>query len=193
MNRPQWNRQKVEEILKTKYAASGKTMPKVILLGVRGYFENSMGKQGVNDRGIYDDAMFIYAPNFLKSFNANTDPSRSGFNAKAGKGYAVLQPGIWLYKIGIHGLSKPKEKQYRGFVQAGKVTIRRDGSIDTDTGEFSGFFGINIHRGGINGTSSEGCQTLVTEQWAEFFSTVEGLLDQHDQNIIDYVLIEQQG
>lgn len=193
MNRPQWNRQKVESILKEKYTAAGKVMPKVILLGVRGYFENSMGKPGVNDRGIYDDAMFIYAPNFLKSFNANTDPSRSGFNDNAGKGFAVLQPGIWLYKIGIHGMSKPKAKQYRAFIQAGKVSIKRDGYDDTDSGEFNGFFGVNIHRGGINGTSSEGCQTIVTDQWADFFSTAEGLLDQYDQNIIDYVLIEQQG
>lgn len=193
MNRPQWDRAKVESILKEKYSQAGEEMPKVVLLGVRGYFENTMGVKGQNDRGIYDDALFIYAPNFLKSFNFNTDPSRTGFNEHAGKGFAVLQPGIWMYKIGIHGLSKPSYKQYRAFVQAGKVTIKRDGHDDADSGEFYGFFGVNIHRGGINGTSSEGCQTVVTEQWAEFFTTAEALLNQHNQNIIDYVLIEQQG
>ena len=49
----------------------------VILVGVRGYYRDSMGEAGKNDRGIYDDAIFVIAPDFFGSWNANTDPSYS--------------------------------------------------------------------------------------------------------------------
>ena len=189
MKRPQWNRQKVEEILAREFAAARRKQPKVVWFGVRGYFEDSMGKPDQNDRGIYDDAFFLISPVCFKSFNANTDPSRSGTNKNIGKGYPVLQPGIYDYKIGIHGLSRPKDKQYRALVQAGQVTIKRDGSDKTERG----FFCINGHRGGINGTSSEGCQTTLRDQWPEFFETAESELVEYGQNIIPYCLIEQQG
>ena len=45
----------------------------VVLVGVRGYRLNSMGRVGKNDRGIYDDAFFIKSPHCFKSFAGNTD------------------------------------------------------------------------------------------------------------------------
>lgn len=47
----------------------------VVLVGVRGYYLDSMGTVGKNDRGIYDDAIFLVTPDTFASFNANTDPS----------------------------------------------------------------------------------------------------------------------
>lgn len=116
---------------------------KVKLLGVRGYYQDTMGAVGKNDRGIYDDAIFLVTPTGYAAFNANTDPSVTR------TGVAVLKPGLWLYKIGIHGLNKPKPKRYKALVQAAPVTVTRDGQ-----GDDTGWFGINIHRGSETTTSS---------------------------------------
>lgn len=188
MGRPAWDKAKVETILQQQFDAAKRKMPRVVILGVRGYFQDSMGVIGQNDRGIYDDAAFIYSPLFFRSFNFNTDPSRHGMNEE-GKGLAVLQPGIWDYKLGIHGLSKPKELQYEALVQAAQVLIDRDGAGGVERG----FFGINVHRGGINGTSSLGCQTTVRDQWDEFIGLVKTELAKFGQTLVPYVLIEQNG
>jgi len=132
------------------------------ILGVRGYYLNTMGEQKKNDRKIYDDAIFIYSKNHFFAYNANVDPG--AFR----KGIANLNTGKWFYKLGIHGLSKPKEKQYKALVQASQVTVTRDGQ-----GEDTGFFGINIHKGSRFSVSSLGCQTIYPTQWNEFISNVE--------------------
>lgn len=161
-----------------------------VLLGVRGYFQDSMGSPGENDRGIYDDALFLISPKGWSSYNFNTDPSRSGFNPNAGKGYAVLQPGVYDYQLGIHGLSKPRDKQYKALVQLGNVNVHRDGHGDVN---YAGKFGINIHKGGEHGTSPEGCQTVTPDQWWQFIATAEDWMREYGQYKIQYVLIESQG
>jgi lysozyme len=160
-----------------KLTAAG-VVQQVALLGDRGYYLNGMGEPGKNDRGIYDDALFLLSPAVHASFNANTDPSvyRSGI--------ATLKPGRWLYKLGIHGLSRPKAQQYRALVQAAEVTVARDGQED-DTG----WFGINIHRGAYQSTSSLGCQTIFPDQWTAFFSLVESEMKRFGQKTIPYVLL----
>ena len=155
---------------------------KVSLLGMRGYFRDTMGKPGVNDRGIYDDAIFLVSPTAYVAFNANTDPSI------ARPGVAVLRKGLWRYKIGIHGLSKPMWKRYKALVQAAAVIVVRDGGrVDT------GYFGINIHKGSRNSTSSLGCQTIWPEQWNSFISLIEQELSRYNQATIPYLLVEGQG
>jgi lysozyme len=149
----------------------------VILVGKRGYYL-AMGKPGKNDRGIYDDAIFLLSPTAFARFNANTDPSI--FRPRV----ATLQPGQWIYKIGVHGLSKPKNRRYKALVQAAPVTVGRDGA-GTDTG----WFGINIHRGSKNSTSSLGCQTIPPDQWPEFIGLVEAEMKRHGQKTIPYVLL----
>lgn len=149
------------------------------LLGVRGYYLNSMGEKGKNDRGIYDDAEFLITPSAFVSFNANVDPSIFR------PGIATLKPGVWLYKLGIHGLSKPKEKQYKALVQAAPVTVIRDGGK-----EETGFFGINHHRGGYNTTSSLGCQTIYPKQWDAYIALVEQEMKRYGRKTIPYVLVE---
>lgn len=151
-----------------------------VLVGSRGYYRDSMGKPYVNDRMIYDDAIFLITPTCYMSFNANTDPG--AFR----KRIANLKAGTWMYKLGIHGLSKAKHLRYKALVQAADVTVVRD-----EVGEDTGRFAINIHRGGQNKVSSLGCQTIVPEQWQSFITTLESEMKRYNQSVIPYRLIEE--
>lgn len=157
MTRPQLPSTDVRKIL----AAKGITVPSgsVAILGVRGYYRDSMGATGKNDRGIYDDAAFVALHDRVIPFNFNTDPS--AFRA----GIATLIPGIWTFTPGWHKLGKASG--HVALRQLGDFTVSRDGK-----GEYRGQFGINLHRGGNNGTSSLGCQTVPPDQWIEFRNTV---------------------
>jgi hypothetical protein len=166
----------------------------LIIVGIRGYYLNTLGVQGQNDRGIYDDALFIDSPNVTASFNANNDPSviRKGYGTSEGtKGMARLKTGLWkAHRFGYHrGL-------YLALVQRmGQVTVIRDGNPDY---EDTGNFGINIHKGGYNTTSSEGCQTIHPDQWASFINlakdqAVRFFQDKWDKVVIPYLLLENTG
>lgn len=172
---PQQSREETLRILQTGGVSSA-----VALLGVRGYYRRSMGDVRKNDRGIYDDAIFLVSPRTHASFNANVDPSIFR------KGIAKLARGVWLYRVGIHGLSKPKDQRYVALVQAGLVEIERD-----NDGNDRGFFGINIHRGSFGSASSLGCQTIYPDQWAAFISLVRKELDFYGQQTIPYMLVEE--
>jgi lysozyme len=138
-----------------------------LVFGIRGYYSRTMGPTRGNDRGIYDDMIGLVTPNVTAFFNGNTDPSavRRGRGTGAAKGMARLQPGFWpVYRFDLH------RGQYLALCQrAGAVTVLRDGSPDY---EDTGHFGINIHRGGVNGTSSLGCQTVPQQggQWDAFIA-----------------------
>ncbi len=139
-------------------AARGLRLPAI--LGVRGYYLDSMGKLGANDRGIYDDAMFVIRPDkSIGRYNASTDPSIYR------KRIASLNTGVWQYETGFHGITRGNP--YPALRQSGRVVVTRDGF-----GQDDGFFAINIHRGGVNTTSSEGCQTIPPSQWSAFIDDV---------------------
>lgn len=137
----------------------------LVVIGMRGYYKNTMGAPGVNDRGIYDDAIFIDSAQATVAFNGNTDPSsyRAGSGIGSTKGMASLNPGAWfVHRFDLH------KGQYLALCQrAAKVTVTRDG---TPPYQDTGLFGINIHRGGYKGTSSEGCQTIHPAQWNSFIT-----------------------
>lgn len=142
--------------------------------GIRGYYRDTLGVAGRNDRGIYDDALFLVAPSAFAAFNGNTDPSgfRKGAGKGAGKGMAVLQPGLWrAHRFGLH------RGKYLALIQTGgAVTVMRDGNPPyPDTG----WFGINIHKGGYNTTSSLGCQTVYPTQWPAFIALAQDLAKRH--------------
>jgi lysozyme len=160
----------------------------VFLIGVRGYYRDLMGKKGVNDRGIYDDALvwINLKTGFIATYNGNCDPSayRIGKGSGSEKGMAMLKPGAYRYKPGLH-------RGYEAFRQAGPVNIWRDGT----NGQYDDVLqsSINIHRGGINGTSSLGCQTLPVDQWDDFKKTGYNLIKQAGQKTFCYILVEKQG
>lgn len=131
----------------------------ITIAGVRGYYLDTMGATGKNDRGIYDDAIFLVTPDVFLACNGNTDPS------KGRPGMATLQPGFYpCYRFDLH---HGKIKTYEAICQrAGPVTIIRQGKPGTQTGAF----GINIHRGGFWTTGSEGCQTVPPSQWDGFYA-----------------------
>lgn len=160
----------------------------VVVVGIRGYFKKSMGAPDRNDRGLYDDAIFIDAPDVTYAFNGNTDAAivRKGKGFGAGKGMAMLKPGTYYaHLVGVHKAGKPGG--HEALVQrAGPVTVVRDGDPPYDE---SGHFGINIHRGGINRTNSEGCQTIPPAQWEAFIATIKDQLKRHGQKIVPYALL----
>lgn len=151
----------------------------VMLLGIRGYYKDTMGKPGVNDIGIYDDAICVIWPDGFAAFNANTDPSVHR------KGIATLKPGTYPYKKGKHHISSPTGyPALRPATEGEELPVTRDGEGDS--------FGvaINIHKGGQNTTSSEGCQTIIADEWGQFIDTVYNLMDKYHQTVIQYKLVE---
>lgn len=179
MTVPKLSKEEALELVKK----SGKTFPEsIFILGIRGYYKDSMGKPGENDRGIYDDALFLIGPNTYVPVNANTDPS------KFKPGIASLVPGLYYYKRDYHHKFDPK-KRYPAFRPATpdeSVPVTRDGQEGVSKG-----IAINIHKGSYNSTSSEGCQTIYPDEWLNFQQTAYKIMDQEGQHLIPYLLIVQ--
>src|SRR5262245_46748936 len=74
----------------------------VRILGVRGYYRNTLGRLGVNDFGVFDDAGFLITPDKVISFNWNCDPIKTGWNPGVSKFFAQLMPGVWPFRQGEH-------------------------------------------------------------------------------------------
>jgi len=173
-SRPKQVRKEIEKLLNGLGV-----LDEAVLVGIRGYYLNTMGVKGKNDRGIYDDAIFLVSPSVFASFNANTDPSIHR------KGVAVLKPGVYRYKKGRHGISRGKGYPALRPATAGeKLPVIRDG-----LGESQGI-AINIHKGSYNSTSSLGCQTIYPNQWSGFINLTYEQMDRYSQKTIPYVLIE---
>lgn len=175
-SRPQQSKQLTQALL-----VKARVADEVALVGIRGYYRDTMGVPGKNDRGIYDDAIFLLSPSAYAAFNANTDPSIRR------QGIAVLKPGVHRYRKGKHGLSKPGGgyPALRPANPAEELPVTRDGEGD------SMGVAINIHRGSQRTTSSLGCQTIHPGQWEAFIALVYCEMDRHNQRTIPYLLVEQ--
>lgn len=153
----------------------------VVLVGIRGYYKDTMGKPGQNDRGLYDDALFIVSPTHFSSWNGNTDPSVYR------PGIASLVPGVHMYRKGNHGISRPGGgyPAFRPATPGEQLPVTRDGVLNPRPG-----VAINIHRGGKNTTSSEGCQTLPPQQWDAFYAALSSEMKRHSVKTFPYVLVD---
>lgn len=179
----------LSKIMSAAHGVAGSVLPDIFVLAVRGYYRDTMGQSGKNDVGIYDDAIFIVDPFGFTPWNANTDPSRFGWNAGAGKYMARLKTGVWTYRPLKHHASRPDGYMAFGHGDS-EVTVERmsaDGEIHN---EETGCFGINLHRGGVNGTSSEGCLTIPAEQWVSFHSSLNLALSKTGQKTFPLILID---
>jgi lysozyme len=161
--------------------ALGTALPAVHVVGVRGYYRDTMGKPGENDRALYDDALFIVGPGFFGGFNANTDPSR--FKS----GIATLVPGVHWYRPGNHGISKPGGgyPAFRPATPGEALPVMRDGQAGKSDG-----IAINIHKGGYSTTSSAGCQTIHPDQWDRFHAMLTKALKAAGVTKFPYILLE---
>jgi lysozyme len=150
-----------------------------IAFGFRGYYRDTMGRPKVNDHAIYDDAIGLITDRAFLVCNGNTDPSAHEGTVT---GRAKLEPGIWpMWCLDLH------KGQYRAFCQRmAECVVFRTGTagykpgathakygLCLGEGRWKGMFGINGHRGGVNTTSSEGCQTVPEPQWTELIELAE--------------------
>ena len=144
----------------------------LIVVAVRGFKLNTMGKKGENDRSIYDDAHFIVTPRGIISFEANTDPNgyRKGYGFGSNKGMAMLDTGVWFFGKGPH-------KNRPAFRQACPFTVIRDGSPPY---KHTGYHAINWHSGGYSSTSSLGCQTNKPSDFSTIRSYIYKELETFD-------------
>lgn len=140
----------------------------VYIVGIRGYYKNSMGAPGKNDRGIYDDAIFVVSGDESYAFNGNIDPStyREGVGFDAIKGIASTKPGkYYCWKLDYH------RNKYLALCQRlGSITVIRDGKPPYE--QTSKYLGINSHRGGKTNTHSLGCWTVPPDQYDEYITRV---------------------
>ncbi len=107
---------------------------------------------------------------------------RAMIETGAEKGMATLEPGLWTFIPGLH------RGKYLALRQHGTFRVMRDGRPH-DYEDIGDGFGINIHRGGFNGTSSLGCQTIVPEQWQNFIQLVTSELSKYSQATVLYLLV----
>lgn len=183
-SRPRAIRTQVTGIASEVARISGNPLGEVYVVAVRGYYRDTMGKPGTNDRGIYDDAVFVVGPETFAAFNANTDPSRFR------QGIASLLPGIYPYRPGKHGISRPGGgyPAFRPATRNEALPVRRDGEAAVPSKRPG--IAINIHRGGRNTTSSEGCQTIPPTQWDAFHALLTKELKAAGQKTFQYILLD---
>jgi hypothetical protein len=152
----------------------------------------------------FDDIIVVFfkSESGWKGFEypATTDPGTYYLkNPMNVNGTAILIPGQYKYKIGLH------QGKYKALVQRGEVDVLRDydrnATLDFLNGKkFSGFFGINIHRANPSGASanvdkwSAGCQVFAdSNDFNNFLDLVDNSVDLYGNDSIYYVLVDNRS
>lgn len=178
----------------------------VQVLAIRGYYRDSIGRPERNDFGVWDDAAFLVdlKGGEVHPFNVNTDPVAAGHNARnGGKLFAQLVPGIWPMRRGPHkgvpnhfrqldegdAVKFDLDRYFLDQRARGRFAVRRL-VTESDYRVEWGYQAINLHAGSKNGTSSWGCTTFPPDQWPAFQTLAYGLMDEHGQQVLPYVLTE---
>lgn len=141
----------------------------------------------------YDDAVGYFGTS-LQVFKATTEPGRRYTQQPLNpQGGAHLQPGHYTYRRGIH-------RGHKALVQAAPVTIIRDRDRDGDAEphepKSSGYYGLNLHAGGVNeavGPHSAGCQVLWGGWTGANWQTFYGAVEVARQDCYRYYLIEAES
>ena len=174
-------------------------MPLVYLFMCRGYRAASMGPTPLNDVGIWDDLMCLVTPHSFDSINANLDSSRLGWNEGVGKPFGILQPGWWMWYPGAHKGKRPAFRQADdgetgrklGFPHDGKFFVERSYGRGDKRNYFEwGHQQVNIHLGGVNGTSSWLCLTVPPEGGKPFLQRAVDALKAYDQKYMHGLIVE---
>jgi len=174
-------------------------LPKVYALAVRGYRATSMGPTPGNDVGIFDDAFFLVTPDDFIPANANTDPSKLGWNPGVGKPYGMLKTGVWWFYSGAHKGRRPAFRQADnedvannlGIPHEGKFHVTRMwGRDDPRNYDEWGHQQVNIHfgRGPITGTSSWLC--LTVPEGSPWIQDAVNALKRWGQPLLPVILID---
>jgi len=87
------------------------------------------------------------------------------------QGQESLIPGWYPFRPGNHGISRPGGgyPAFRPATKGEALPVIRDGE---DGRSKRDGVAINIHKGGYNTTSSEGCQTIYPPEWPAFHALV---------------------
>lgn len=192
------------------------------ILQAKGYRFFDTGKYNLNIIGVrsmesrsnaFDDYLFVaYRDKMLQprvnSYNITTDPGKPWLLKPMDPlGTAVIVPGQYLdaYTIGIHGRSKPANRQYEALEQVGSMRYVRDNSKDDliDTrlwldpkNVFTGILKTNIHRCSkwsiqkLVETYSAGCQVHADpKKFEEFMALCRTSRDILKVNRFTYTLL----
>lgn len=201
MNLPKLSREAAVELALKGWRADGNEgpLPDVYNLAVRGYRAKTMGPTQHNDVGFFDDAFFLVTPDTFLPANANTDPSKLGWNPGVGKPYGMLKPGVWWFYPGPHKGRLPAFRQADNADVAKRLGIPHEGKFHVtrmwgrnDSRNFDewGHQQVNIHFGvgPITGTSSWLCLTVPAR--SPWLQAATDALEKHGQELLPTILIE---
>lgn len=169
----------------------------------RPYEVNLLGVRNNNTiANTFDDRLYLF---YKKSVNGGfigceypitTDPGTYHLKRPMMvEGTAILKQGRWAYKLGYH-------QGYEALNQREPVVVIRDVDRNDVLGfkggkEYSGFFGINIHRASKSGTTSSvdkwsaGCQVFAdASDFADFMSRVKYSVSLYGNSSLYYHLVD---
>lgn len=202
MNKPKASRGLIDRLALPVWQAEnpGLPLPQVYFVMVRGYRFKTMGNPERNDVGIFDDAAFLCTPTLYLPENANTDPSRLGWNPGVGKPYGMLKSNrVWWFYPGAHKGHKPSFRQADDELVAKKLNIPHSGKFlvtrmwghgDPRNYDEWGHQQVNIHRAGMSFTSSWLCLTIPLDRSDAFLQTATDELKRYGLKTIPVILLE---
>ena len=156
-------------------------LPKVIIVGIRGYYPTTYGKAG-NDFNEWDDAFLVYENGtLLATFNGNTDPTKMRVDD------AMLDEGVYHFYKGVHN---GRVKGLRAYPEGVKLPCKRQNSKGVWYKSLCSL--INFHNPVGWTTGSEGCQTLPEPQYKQFRDLLYDLRDKHGLKVVTYLLIDEE-